>query len=165
MKRSNLLQIVLILAGIGLAAHLYIKYRVAPDMRFAELKLSTLEGTPAKLSDYKGKAIFLNFWASWCGDCIKEMPSIEKAQQLLQNDNVVFLLVSDESAEKVKAFQERKPYDFNYLLSAQPFDELGIHAIPTTYLINKNGEVVYTKVGGEDWSMPEMVERIRNLGK
>ncbi|TND09942.1 MAG: thiol:disulfide interchange protein TlpA [Bacteroidetes bacterium] len=165
MSKTRLVQIVLLIAGIAIAVNLYFKYRVAPDIAFPTLKLKTMDGAEVKISDYRGKVIFLNFWATWCGDCIREMPSIIKAQEQLKNDSIVFLFVSDETAEKVKAFDERKGYGLNYLLSAQTMHELEINAIPTTYLIGKDGKVKFTKVGRDEWDSPDMIGRIRGYCK
>src|SRR5882757_8383374 len=82
-----------ILGGI-LLVYLYTKYRVAPNLKFSELQLQTTSGKPVQLSDYKGKVIFLNFWQTWCGTCIQEMPSIEYAKENTDTSKIVFLIVS-----------------------------------------------------------------------
>lgn len=161
MSKTRIIQLVLLVAGIALAIHLYLKYRVAPGIAFSDLPLKTMNGAPARISDYQGKVVFLNFWATWCGDCIREMPSIISAQQQLKNEPVVFLFISDESAEKVAAFEARKQFGLNYLLTEKKLAGLDIHAIPTTYLIGKDGKVKFSKVGSADWNSPDLVERIR----
>ena len=161
--KKNGLRIAGIIVAIALGVHLYYKYRVAPDIAFAGLVLYTPEGETKKLSDYKGKTIFLNFWATWCADCIREMPSMANAQQQLDSTKIVFVLISDETPEKVAAYRDRKKFPFEFLLIRQPVADLGINAIPTTYLINAAGEVVSTKIGSEKWDTPEMVERLRNM--
>lgn len=161
--RKNGFRIAAGVLALALGVHLYYKYRVAPDIAFGSLTLYTPEGEAKKLSDYKGKTIFLNFWATWCADCLREMPSMVNAQQQLDPEKIVFVLISDEAPEKVAAFRDRKNYPFEFLVVRQPVTELGIHSIPTTYFINKSGEVISTKVGAEKWDSPEMVERLRNL--
>ena len=60
---------------------LFKKYRVAPEFPYADLHLTTTAGAPVGLSAYNGKTLVINFWATWCPDCRKEMPSLEKARQ------------------------------------------------------------------------------------
>ncbi len=63
--------------------------------------LSDLNGIAINLEQYKGKTMFINFWATWCKPCLKEMPSIEKAQELLKNKNIEFLFASNETADQI----------------------------------------------------------------
>lgn len=161
--RKNAFQIVVLVIALGLGIRMYYKYRVAPDIAFAGLQLYTPEGEARSLADYKGKTVFLNFWATWCADCIKEMPSIAAVQQQVDSTKFVVVLISDEAPEKVAAWRDRKNYPFEMLVMRKPMGELGIHAIPTTYLLNKSGVVISTKVGGEKWDAPEMIERLKKM--
>lgn len=122
-----------------------------------DFTLTDQYGNTHTLSDYKGKVVFLNFWASWCKPCKKEMPDIEELYQKynLNQDDVVFLGVanpkseeypnnSDEEKEEILSFLEENGYTFPTV-----FDETGeilmnyyITAFPTTYMINKEGNVV-----------------------
>lgn len=163
--KNNAFRIVALVLALGLGVRLYYKYRVAPDIAFAGLQLYTPEGEARSLADYKGKTIFLNFWATWCADCIKEMPSMVNAQQQVDPNKFVFVLISDEAPEKVAAWRDRKQYPFEFLVIRKPMGELGIHAIPTTYLLNKSGQVISTKVGGEKWDAPEMIERLKKMAE
>ena len=71
-----------------------------PPLTAQQIKLIDLDNQYVDLADYKGKTIFLNFWATWCKPCIEEMPAIAKAQELLKNEPVVFILASNEPKEK-----------------------------------------------------------------
>lgn len=68
-----------------------------------------LDGKNISLSDYQGKHLLVNFWATWCAPCIKEFSVLNEAHQLLKED-FVFVMVSDQSINKIKAFTETKPY-------------------------------------------------------
>jgi thiol-disulfide isomerase/thioredoxin len=68
-----------------------------------------LDGKNISLSDYQGKHLLVNFWATWCAPCIKEFPVLNEAHQLLKED-FIFVMVSDQSINKIKAFTETKPY-------------------------------------------------------
>lgn len=153
--------------GVGgfLLLYLYTKYRVAPDLPFANLALKTPEGQVVNLSEYKGKVIFLNFWETWCGPCVQEMPTIEKARQLTDSSQVVFITIGEEEAGKIAGFRDNHDYHFNYLISQKPFAELGINTYPTTYILNKEGEVVLTKIGGADWADATNLQLIKQLCK
>src|SRR5688500_12064553 len=94
-----------------------------------KIKLNDLNGQSINLGKYKGKTVFLNFWATWCKPCMKEMPSIEKAQNILREDDVVFLLASAESAEEIDAFRSSHNYNFNYV-RIENSEELNIQTLP-----------------------------------
>lgn len=158
-----LLLVLLIGVASSIGLFLYRKYRVAPEIPFSNLELQTLEGQPIALTEFQGKAIFLNFWATWCGDCRQEMPAIQKAMEQLQSKDIAFVFISDEAPEKVRKFQAEYKYPFIFLMSAKPHKSYGINAIPCTYLIDRKGQVVMTQVGGVDWSSPTNVQYIQNL--
>src|SRR5687767_8030734 len=86
------------------------------DVENSELKfidsvyLSDLQGHPMNLRQFKGKVIFLNFWATWCKPCRQEMPSIDRVSKLLAKDDFVVVLASPEEAEEIIAFKDRNKY-------------------------------------------------------
>ncbi|HLG03903.1 MAG TPA: TlpA disulfide reductase family protein [Bacteroidia bacterium] len=157
---TNLLFIVL---AIGVFAWFYKKYRVAPDLTTEQISIRTPEGETVSLSQFSGKVILLNFWQTWCGPCLAEMGSIEKARQLTDSSKVVFITVTDENPAAIAAFRDSHPYRFHYFISEKKLSELGINAYPTTYLLDKSGKIVLTKIGAADWSAPAYLERIREL--
>jgi thiol-disulfide isomerase/thioredoxin len=106
-----------------------------------------LDNNEVDLSSFRGKKILINYWATWCGSCIQEMPSLLKAQELLKDENYIFLLVSDESIQKISRFKNRKKFNFTYLKSSVSLGSMGIYSLPTTYIFNEKGEKV-KKDGG-----------------
>ena len=76
----------------------------------AESLFQDLEGKAIDLSDYQGKRVVLNYWATWCVPCIKEMPSLGAAEKVLEKENYVFLLASDESVTKIQDFITKKKW-------------------------------------------------------
>lgn len=126
--------------------------------------LKDLNGQPINLEKYKGKTIFLNFWASWCKPCIEEMPSIEKAQNILQNEEVIFLLASAESAEEIDAFRNTHDYKFNYA-RIENSEELNIQTLPTTFIFNPQGELVFSEAGYHKWDEKNNIDLIRKNSK
>ncbi|PEF39904.1 alkyl hydroperoxide reductase [Bacillus sp. AFS094228] len=111
--------------------------------------LKTLDGKQVELSDYKGKKVMLNFWATWCPPCKKEMPDMEKYTQLA-GDDVVVLAVNIDPENDVQAFVEDNGITFTIPLDSQsaknPVNErYKILSIPTTYFIDKKG-IIRNKV-------------------
>ncbi|MES1040970.1 MULTISPECIES: TlpA disulfide reductase family protein [Peribacillus] len=111
--------------------------------------LKTLDGKQVELSDYKGKKVMLNFWATWCPPCKKEMPDMEKYTQQA-GDDVVVLAVNIDPENDVQAFVEDNGITFTIPLDSQsaknPVNErYKILSIPTTYFIDKEG-IIRNKV-------------------
>jgi thiol-disulfide isomerase/thioredoxin len=154
---------VVITGAVAFILFFYFKYRVAPDLGLEELKLRTLEGEVVNTGQYKGKAVFLNFWQTWCGPCVHELASIEEARRLTDSTKIVFIAVTDEDPGKIIPFRDFGNYKFHFLTSDRKMPDLGINAFPTTYLIDRSGRIILTKIGAADWSSPEMIGRIKEL--
>ena len=122
-----------------------------------------LEGKPVALSDYSGKRILLNFWATWCRPCIEEMPSLLNAQEILQKENYVFLLASYQSVKIINAFKVKNGFEFTYVRYTGTFADLGIHALPKTFIYNKNGDKVDEISGAIAWDSPQIIEKLKNI--
>ena len=113
--------------------------------------------------EFKDKVVFVNFWATWCPPCIAEMPSF---QELFEDykDQVVFVFVSSEDHETVRGFLNRKNYTLPaYRPLSEPPQPLNGRTLPTTYLINKKGDIVINKVGAADWNSESVRETLDNL--
>ncbi|WP_282049937.1 TlpA family protein disulfide reductase [Maribacter aquivivus] len=140
---------------------------VAPEVIEAVVeKISTstyedLEGNPIELSDYKGKRVLVNYWATWCRPCIEEMPDMEKAQTILEQDNYVFLFASDQSVKKIKAFEEARGFQLDFIKFNGMYAAENVSALPATFIYNEVGEQVFRFDGGLKWDSPEMIEKLR----
>lgn len=119
-----------------------------------KIQLQTLDGLPIYMNDFKGKTVFINFWATWCKPCIMEMPTIAQAKEQLNGKNVVFLFPSNESVDLITDFKEKRNFDFNYV-QVQNMEALNIQALPTTMIFNTEGELVFSEMGFRDWSTLE----------
>lgn len=133
------------------------------DNIISRLQLFDLEGNPVDHQELKGKTIFLNFWATWCRPCIKEMPSIERAKAQLGEKGFVFLAASDEDIGKIIKFKDNNNYTFRFLQLKSDMASLGVYSLPTTFLINENGEIVFNKAGALEWDDPVIIEKMINL--
>jgi len=112
------------------------------------LALASIDGQQVHLSDFKGKVLFINIWATWCAPCIAEMPGIQSLFEETNSDVVFIMLSMDDSNDKAKKFIERKGFTFPVYLPASRVPEmLRAPSIPTTLVVNKEGKVVSKKVG------------------
>lgn len=122
-----------------------------------------LEGNPIEIDDYKGKRVLLNYWATWCGPCIQEMPALLKLQTVLTKENYVFLFASDESVQKIKKFKSTKGFDFKFIKYNGTYAEQQIHALPVTFIYNELGAQVLRVDGAMVWDSPETIEKLKKL--
>ena len=135
------------------------------DLESLQLKTSfvDLSENNLDLSVYKGKRIVINYWATWCGPCIKEMPSIKRAEEILEDYGYIFLLVSDETISKISKFKNDRNFDFNFLKSIESYETLGIYSMPTSYIFDENGKIIETIVGAIEWDSEEMINKLKIL--
>lgn len=118
------------------------------------------KGQRVTLEDYKGKIIFINFWATWCPPCIAEMPSMQKLYADYQ-DKIVFLFVTTDSFERANAFMSKENLTLPiYQSVTNPPLEMESSTIPATYLIDKQGNVIVAKIGTANWDSDSFREKL-----
>ena len=115
------------------------------------------------LSVYKKRKIVVNYWATWCAPCIEEMPGIKRAEEILEEFGYTFLLVSDETVDKISKFKNKWNFDFNFVKSTKSFETIGIYAMPTSYIFDENGKLIETIVGAIEWDSEEMINKLKML--
>jgi thiol-disulfide isomerase/thioredoxin len=130
----------------------------------SKVKLADLHGQPVDLKQYSGKTVFINFWATWCKPCLQEMPSIQKAMKILENDNVIFLFASDEEADLIEEFKNKHDYRFNYV-RVENMEELNIMVLPTTFIFNPDGKLVFSEMGFRKWDDKKNLDLVLNITK
>ncbi len=135
-------------AGQGSSQESQPPLTAAPDFTMTDA-----EGKTVKLSDFFGKPIVVNFWASWCGPCRQEMPEFDKAY-LEQGDEVTFLIINmtdgyQETLDNAKDFIRKQGYHFPvYYDTAQDAARVyGVTRLPATYFINEEGKLVAKAMG------------------
>lgn len=137
---------------------------LAPDF-----SLPGLGGKTLRLSDFRGKkAVFLNFWATWCGPCRAEMPSMQSLYEEFRSKDFEMLAVSVDrygSDKPVQNFVEERQFTFPVLLDRDGGTQTryGVYGIPTTFLVDKSGVIVKKEVGARDWFTPEVKAEIERL--
>ncbi len=128
------------------------------------LQLRHQNGQEVQLKEFEGKPIFLNFWASWCAPCLAEMPGINEAA-LATDNRVNFVLVTvEEDITKAQAFMKRKGYALPvYQLAASRPAMYQSSSVPTTYIINSQGELVATYKGIADYSSEDFIHWLLSI--
>ena len=115
-----------------------------------EFVLPRLDGTVQKLSNYRGNVVLVNLWATWCPPCIEEMPVLDRISSEYRDRGLVLLgLAGDDDPERVRAFLEKSPVDFEVLLDqgGEVGTRYGITAYPETFVIDRDGRVITKFVG------------------
>jgi len=116
-------------------------------------KLNGVNTKSVNFNEYEGEVIFVNFWATWCPPCRAEMPMIQDLYNDY-NDKVSFVFVTNENLATVKTFFDDKGYDLPVYnsLSAPPQKFRETNSIPASYLIDREGNILISKVGAADWN-------------
>jgi thiol-disulfide isomerase/thioredoxin len=132
-----------------------LKQRIAS----VDFSLPLVDKSSLALTNLSGKVVFLNFWATWCGPCRAEMPSMEALYQRFKDRGLEILAVNyGESEEVVSGFFEQ--YKFSFPAALDPAGQVnglyGVGALPTTYIIDREGNILTRVVGSINWNTPEL---------
>jgi len=131
----------------------------------------TLQDEHAKkysLKDYRGKVVLINFWATWCPPCRREMPSLERLHQKLKGkDFVVLALNQMEGVDQIFIFTGEIGMDLTIPIlfdkDSSVSSAYGVPGLPTTFLIDKKGDMRFRAIGGRDFDHPEVEKQIQQL--
>ncbi|MBL7165624.1 MAG: TlpA family protein disulfide reductase [Dehalococcoidales bacterium] len=141
----------LLLQGCDSESGLASSGRAELDKPAPDFTLKDLDGNTVRLSDLRGKVVFLNFWATWCPPCRAEMPDIEKVHRKYKDQDVVVLGIDlRESASTVRRFVEDGGYTWAFLLDTTGYvgSIYRVSAIPTSYFVDKKGIIRAVAIGG-----------------
>lgn len=130
------------------------------------LRLPLLDGDTRELSDYHGKVVLVNFWASWCGPCAEEIPSLSRLVTRLSDKPFAVLTVNiGEDEPHIRDFLQDFTVNFDTLLDrdSQAVRDWGVYAYPTNFLIDASGRITHTYLGALTWDAPEVVSVIEAL--
>lgn len=138
------------------------------EPRKLDLHFSAADGTARTLADYAGKAVVLNLWATWCVPCVREMPALDDLAKMVAGDGIVVLPVSSDhgGAAAVQRFYAEHGIE-NLPILLDPMSAmahaLNVRGIPTTFLIDKNGNELGWLEGSADWSAPDTLTVVRKI--
>lgn len=136
-------------------------YKTPPAFRANKSILKNEEGITIKISDFKGQYILLSYFQTWCGDCIQELEDIDALQMKVGKDKLKVMMVSDEPWKKIARFKEKHCNTLDYYQSVETLNSQNIRVFPTTYLLDKDGNVLISKIHSFDWSSDEALQQIK----
>lgn len=134
-----------------------------------DFKIKDIEGNAVDFSEFKGKVVFLNLWATWCGPCRSEMPGIQNLYNMVNSEEIQFVMLSIEEEKelnKVQTFINRNKYTFPVFVSHEPLPRLfDVPSIPTTFIIDKNGKVAHFYQGSTQYDTDKYVKLLTSLSQ
>ncbi|MEA1890536.1 MAG: TlpA disulfide reductase family protein [Pseudomonadota bacterium] len=173
--RTKLLTLILllfsILMGDAYAQEIELSHRASPlknPVPSVDFSLIDTDENMHKFSDLRGKVAVVNFWAVWCPPCREEMPSLERLRRKLAGKPAAVLAINQgEDAERILSYLwglDPVP-EFPILLDQdmKVSSEWAVTGLPTTYIIDKQGNIVYRMIGGREFDHPEIVKVIEKL--
>ena len=135
--------------------------RPAPDLTLGDLSGETLE-----LSDFRGKTVVINFWATWCPPCREEMPALQRAWEQLRDDDVVVIGVAvGEQRASVQAYVKQMALSFPMALDPETevASAWAVKGLPTTFVVDASGRIVLQAIGERNWDEPAVLHQIRSV--
>lgn len=142
--------------------------KVSPPSTPVKFTLKDLNGNQIRISDFRGKIVFLNFWTTWCPYCRVEMPSMEKLHKEMGDKPFAIVGVDlQESASKVKTFFKKYKLTFISLLDSKGTvgEQFGVRSIPTSFLLDKSGRIIAKAIGPREWNSKESIALFEYLAK
>ena len=170
MPRRILLRTALLAPPFAMGASQVAKAQELPDPQMDQtapiavplLKFTTAAGTPISLKNFKGKFILLNIWATWCGPCREEMPTLDRLQAKLGGTHFQVVPISIDAGGLAPVQQFYHEIGIKHLgiylnITGDAMDALNLEGIPASFLINPAGLQIASLAGAADWSSPSAV--------
>ncbi len=162
MKRITVLLLILPLCLVAVAGELK-PYRGNP---LPPLVLDGIDGEQFRLSGLRGKVVLVNFWATWCLPCVKEMPSMQRLKRKLGEGELLILAVNmGDDDRSVRDFLTRVPVSFPILMDREGKASRAwkVYALPASFVLDTNGDVAYFLIGSLEWDSAEVVAILSSL--
>ena len=175
MNLAKLLFLMAMIAGAALMidpqpshAEMQLLHKVPRTPQAPNVELPDLDGKMIKLSDFKGKVVLVNFWATWCPPCRKEIPSMQRAWKILEKEDVMMLAIHiGGSMDKIWTFLTDYDVDFPVLFDAGGKSPKGwpLVGLPTSFVVDTQGRIALRAIGGREWDDPKLIQEILVLKK
>lgn len=127
--------------------------------------LKDLSGNKVSFLDYKGKVLFINLWATWCGPCRAEMPGIQSLSEKLKGEQIEFVMLSvdkEAALPKVKTYLEDNQFTFPvFMPNGYLPEQFQVPSIPTTFIVGKNGKILMKEVGTRNYDTNKMIDFLK----
>ncbi len=140
--------------------------RIDPPIAAPAFTLEDLDDQSRTMYEFIGKPVIVNFWATWCPPCRKEMPSMERAWQKIQAEGIAMIGINvGEDFDTVFGFTGDIDISFPLLLDtdSSATKKWPIRGLPTTYVVNPQGEIVYQALGERQWDDEDLLDIVRAL--
>lgn len=139
------------------------KFKTRVGEEVPQFSLKAIDGKTYSMKKFKGKTVWLNFFATWCGPCLEEIPELNKLAE--KNEDVIFISIGrGHTTDELIPFAEKK--NMTYIVAADPDKEIyNLFAdkyIPRNYLINKKGKIIHQEYGYDKGSFKELVSIFEN---
>ena len=141
-------------------------YQVPGSPDAPDFSLTDIDGATHTLSAYKGKVVIVNFWATWCPPCREEMPAMQRAWEQLKDDDIVLLAIDiGENEDTIFEFTANYPVEFPLLMDidSRVIENWPVRGLPTTFVIDTQGRIVYRAIGAREWDAADILETIRSI--
>ena len=140
----------------------------AAESFYDKLQVTDIEGSSVDLNTHKDGIVLVNFWATWCPPCIKEMPSMQRLQQQFAPEKFQIIAINmGQSATTVESFLMEQSFEFDlpvYLDDmGRAFTDLKIQGMPSSFLLDEQGQLIETIVGSREWDHPENIKALQAL--
>ena len=132
-----------------------------------DFSLMDLSGKRAELAEFRGQYVLLNFWATWCPPCVKEMPSMDVLYQRYRDRGFAVVAISSdkEGAQLVRSFTEKLGVSFRILLDpdGRISEAYGAKNLPVSFLLDRQGNVIAAAQGAREWDSPEALSALEEI--
>ena len=148
--------VLVLAAAIFAGRKLYFRFIAVPELPVQTAILTDGSGAQYDLRTDKHPYILISYVQSWCGDCIREIPSMIQLQKEAGTDRIQIVLISDESKEKIDLIEKRFDGAITVYQSEKPMADMDIHVYPTTFLLGPDRKILMVKKEGFDWNGREV---------
>jgi thiol-disulfide isomerase/thioredoxin len=145
----------LAIAGL-IGGFLFYRYKVAPQIEIPEISIINQDGDTVLLSSLHQGPMLLNYYASWCGPCMQEMPNLQKASEM--NSKFTVIGLTDDTPDKIVKVKSHFGITFPIYQLSKSLDDYGVYTIPTTFIYGPENQLLIDLIGPRNWADRELIE-------